>query len=57
PTAVYVYTEQSTDLGLQLNDLVSGLRGKFEIDDSFNVLKFRTDEFKISFLSSHIRDF
>ncbi len=51
PKAVYVYWEPESNLGLELNDLISGLIKRFEIGGGYNVLKFRTDEFKISFLA------
>ena len=51
PTAVYLLAEEAVGVSLGLKDLVAGLRGRFEIPAAFNVLKLRTDEFKISFLA------
>ena len=50
PTAVYVFREADTDFGRQLNQLLALLATQHGLDDKFNVIKFRTDELKISFL-------
>ncbi len=50
PTAVYVYWEENTDFGPPLNALVAHLAARYHLRGRFNVVKFRTDEMKISFL-------
>ncbi len=52
PTAVYVYREAGSDYGPELNQVVAKLAVRHELGDRFNVIKFRTDELKVSFLSS-----
>ncbi len=51
PTAVYVYRSAGVSLGEDLDRLVGQVVLAFHIGPEFNVLKFRTDEFKVSFLS------
>jgi hypothetical protein len=54
PTAVYVFhawTDPNARLGDALDPLLARLRERLAIGNEYNVLKFRTDEFKISFLS------
>jgi hypothetical protein len=51
PTSLYVYRSQGAEFGLELNALLAHLAGQFQIGPEFNVLKFRWDELKISFLS------
>jgi hypothetical protein len=51
PSALYVYLDASTKLGDALDSLLEALMNRYEISDEFNVVKFRTDELKISFLS------
>ena len=51
PTALYVFRADGFKSGNPLNSLVAGLASKCEIPASFNVIKFRTDELKLSFLS------
>ena len=51
PSTVYVYREGNTRFGGGLDSMVEALVGQHAIPPDFNVLKFRTDEFKISFLS------
>lgn len=50
PTAVYVFREADTDFGPKLNQLLAILATQHDIDEKFNVIKFRTDELKVSFL-------
>lgn len=50
PTAIYVFRDGTTDLGPRLNDLLKTLKAQYELGDEFNVVKFRTDELKVSFL-------
>ena len=51
PRAVYVYREAKSDFGAELNELVAVLAARNDVGDQFNVIKFRTDELKVSFLS------
>jgi hypothetical protein len=51
PTAAYVFRDGRTSLGEALDGLVSQVVVAFQIGPEFNVLKFRTDELKVSFLS------
>ncbi|MBI4661498.1 MAG: DNA phosphorothioation-associated putative methyltransferase [Verrucomicrobia bacterium] len=51
PTALYVYRGQCTKFGCDLDCLIERMVRDFSINAEFNVIKFRTDEFKISFLS------
>lgn len=51
PTAVYVYWAEQANFGQELNDLVAMLAARHELGAQFNVIKFRTDELKVSFLS------
>lgn len=50
-TAVYLYREAGTKAGEPLDSLLAGIVKRCEIGPEFNVLKFRTDELKVSFLS------
>jgi DNA phosphorothioation-associated putative methyltransferase len=51
PGAVYVLREENSTFGAPLDSLLQRLLAKYQISPAFNVLKFRTDELKISFLS------
>jgi hypothetical protein len=51
PTALYVLWEPGRSFGNGLDALLQRLKAAFGVSDEFNVLKFRTDELKISFLS------
>ena len=51
PNALYVHVETGDDLGPALTSLVARLRTAYGIGDEFNILKFRCDELKVSFLS------
>ncbi len=51
PTAVYVFREASSDFGPELNQLLAILATQHDLGEEFNVIKFRTDELKVSFLS------
>jgi len=51
PKAVYVYREADSDYGAELTQLVAKLAQRHTLGNEFNVVKFRTDELKISFLS------
>jgi hypothetical protein len=51
PTAVYVYREEGSDFGAELNHLIALLASRHAVTEQFNVIKFRTDELKVSFLS------
>jgi hypothetical protein len=51
PTAVCVFRAAGSDYGAELNQLVAMLAARHELGDGFNVIKVRTDELKVSFLS------
>jgi hypothetical protein len=51
PNALYVYWEEDNNLGEVLNILIAKLAARHQLGREFNVIKFRTDELKISFLS------
>jgi hypothetical protein len=51
PSAIYVFREPDSDYGQELNQLVAILVTQHQIGPEFNLVKFRTDEFKVSFLS------
>jgi hypothetical protein len=51
PGAVYVFREADSDFGRELNQILAILEAQHGLDTKFNVIKFRTDELKISFLS------
>lgn len=50
PSAIYVFRQADTDFGRELNQLLAILETQHDLDDKFNVIKFRTDELKVSFL-------
>jgi len=50
PTAIYVFRQADTDFGRELNQVLAILETQHELDAKFNVIKFRTDELKVSFL-------
>jgi hypothetical protein len=50
PTAIYVFRQAETDFGRELNQVLAILETQHELDGKFNVIKFRTDELKVSFL-------
>ena len=50
PTAIYVFRQTDTDFGPKLNQVLAILAAQHGLGDQFNVIKFRTDELKISFL-------
>jgi hypothetical protein len=49
-SALYVLREEEAGFGEPLASLMKRLEEKYEISNEFNVVKFRTDELKISFL-------
>ena len=51
PGALYVFRDDESNLGAELNQLLAQLAVVFEGGPQFNVVKFRTDELKVSFLS------
>ena len=53
PNAIYVYRSGAEVLGVKLHALVQKIELKYETDESFNLLKFRTDDLKISLLSHY----
>jgi hypothetical protein len=50
PTAVYVYCGDGVDLGEALSKIVATVAGSQKTEAAYNVIKFRTDELKISLL-------
>jgi hypothetical protein len=51
PTALYVYRSERLALGDELDRLLAQVVAAFEVGPEFNVIKLRTDELKLSFLS------
>lgn len=50
PTAIYVFRHTDTGFGSKLDQLLAILATQHDLGDKFNVIKFRTDELKVSFL-------
>jgi DNA phosphorothioation-associated putative methyltransferase len=50
PAAIYIFRQTDTDFGRELNQVLAILAAQHGLDAKFNVIKFRTDEFKMSFL-------
>jgi hypothetical protein len=48
--ALYVFRDDTSDFGVELNQLLAQLAVVFEVGPEFNLLKFRTEELKVSFL-------
>ena len=51
PTAVYVFRGDQVSLGEGVDRLLAQIVAAFQVGPEFNVIKFRTDELKVSFLS------
>jgi hypothetical protein len=51
PSAVYVFWQKGQNLGEPVDSLLVRVRLAFGISQDFNLVKFRTDELKLSFLS------
>jgi hypothetical protein len=51
PSALYVYRDGNTRLCEPLDSLLVALVKRFDIPSKFNVVKFRTNELRVSFLS------
>ena len=51
PSALYVFRDTANDFDPKLNQLLAQLAVVFEVGPEFNLIKFRTDELKLSFLS------
>jgi len=51
PTALYVFRGPGLDRGAGLNRVIAILEEQHRLGAEFNVIKFRTDELKVSFLS------
>ena len=51
PGAHYVFRDAASDFGPELNQLLAQLVVVFGVGPEFNLMKFRTDELKVSFLS------
>jgi len=50
PSAIYVFRQVDTDFGRELNQVLAILETQHGLDAKYNVIKFRTDELKVSFL-------
>ena len=51
PTALYVHREGLADVGGSLGALLDQVVARYQVPEEFNLVKFRTDEFKLSFLA------
>jgi len=51
PTALYLHREGLASVASELDRLACRLADRYQIGSEFNVLKFRSDELKVSFLS------
>ena len=51
PGALYVFRDEQADFGEKLNGILTALAAAYEVGPEFNLIKLRTDELKISFLS------
>ena len=51
PGALYAVRQEGSDFGPELNQLLAQLAMVFKVGAEFNLIKFRTDELKVSFLS------
>ena len=51
PTALYVHREGLAGLGGELGAVLDQVVARCQITREFNLVKFRTDELKLSFLS------
>ena len=51
PGAVYVFRESCSSFGQELTRLLAQLAAVFKVGPEFNLIKFRTGELKVSFLS------
>jgi hypothetical protein len=51
PGALYIYRDDASRLGEKLEALLARIASIFGADDRYNVIKFRVDELKLSFLS------
>lgn len=51
PNALYILRDSETNLGQELNQILQILAIQHELGDQYNLIKFRTDELKLSFLS------
>ena len=51
PAALYVHRDGGSSFGEKLDLLISKLVTRYEIEPSHNVIKFRLDELKVSFLA------
>ena len=50
PGSIYVFREANSDFGPELNQILAILATQHGLDAKFNLIKFRTDELKVSFL-------
>ena len=51
PTALYVHREGLAGVGGSLGTMLDQMVGRFQVSAEFNLVKFRTDELKLSFLA------
>jgi DNA phosphorothioation-associated putative methyltransferase len=51
PTALYVHREGLANLGDSLGALLDQVVARYQVSAQFNLVKFRTDQLKLSFLS------
>src|SRR5438874_108699 len=51
PSALYIFRVPGLKFGNELDSLLENLCKAYQISEDFNVIKFRTDELKLSFLS------
>jgi len=51
PSTLYVFLDGEADLGPTVNRLLQQIVAAFNLDHEYNVVKFRTNELKVSFLS------
>jgi hypothetical protein len=51
PSALYVYRDETSTFGTPLDGMLALAAKAYDVGPNYNVLKFRTHEFKISFLS------
>ena len=51
PTALYVHREGLAGVGGSLGALLDQVVARYQVSAEFNLVKFRTDELKLSFLA------
>ena len=53
PTALYVHSEGLACVGGSLGTVLDQVVARYQVSEAFNLVKFRTDELKMSFLAYH----